>query len=147
MTKHFLSLFLLSLLSCSTAVTPKPSREKWKVFEITLTEGEALVLIHQKKNFLTLTFEQFFDPYYQTFKWSNACIEGNKIGEVREEEKVILWHSILYTGPDFRTGFCPEYIGSVQSSFVMLYCRQSKKLIQVNCSLEDCGNISWELQC
>ena len=141
------SLILLFLVSCSTATNMNLNNKNWKVSEMTLKEEEALQLIKDKKIFLTLTFEQFFDPFYQTFKWSKSCIEENKIGEVREEEKIILWHSIVYTGPDFRTGFCSEYPGSVQTSLVMLYCRKTHKLYQVRCSLEDCRNISWELQC
>ena len=147
MTKLIFSLFLVFLISCSTTSAPKINKEKWKVSEKTMSEDEALRLIRNKRTFLAMTYEQFYDPLFQSVKWTEACIEENKIGNIREEDGIILWHSVLYTGPEFRTGFCPDHTGAEQSSFVMLYCRQSQKLFQINCLIQDCRNISWEQQC
>ncbi len=81
MTKPVLFLFMLVLLSCSTTKVTELNKEKWKVSEMTIPEGEALRLIHQKRNFLKMTYEQIFDPHYQTMKWTDACIEENKISK------------------------------------------------------------------
>ncbi len=147
MTKFSFLLILFYFLSCSTAVETRINKENWKVSEKTMAGDEALRLIQQKRRFLLLTFEQFMNPLYQGQKWTDACVEQNKIGNIREESGIILWHSVLYTGPEFRTGFCPDHQGAEESSFVMLYCRQSKKLIQVNCLSRDCRNVFWDKQC
>lgn len=114
---------------------------------MTMSEDEAAKLIGQKHNFIRMTYEQFYDPIFQSLKWTENCREQNNPGEIRNEDSFILLHSIIFTGPDFRPGFCPDHEGARKTSFVMLYCKETKKLMQVNCAQDDCGQIFWDKQC
>ncbi len=140
-------LILMLFISCSTAPTLKVDRSKWKVSEMTMPEGEAAALIAQKHNFITMTYQNYFDPLFQSMKWTEECRQQNNPGDVRNDDSLILLHSIIFTGPDFQPGFCPDHEGARKTSFVMLYCKKTKKLMQVSCTQEDCGQIFWDKQC
>ena len=83
---------------------------------------EAKKVMGNKVNFLKMLFEQTIDPYFGTPKWSPACLEINKVGEVLEITKGIQSTSDIILNPGGDPGYCLDKTVYKPSYVVYFYC-------------------------
>lgn len=84
---------------------------------------EARRTITNKRNFLTLLFEQSRDPYYGVPKWTEECLEENKIGDIKETSEEISFVSVLYLDSTGSAGHCLESANTKKSYNIYLFCK------------------------
>lgn len=100
-------LLFFSLLSCATA--PEKSAPEnagpFKVHKFS-TAKEARNFITNRSRYLKLLFEQAYDPYYNTPKWSEDCLRKNVIGNVVNQSGHVLFSSRLVLNSQGEPGHC-----------------------------------------
>ena len=95
---------------------------------------ESRKTITNKRNFLLALFEQSFDPYYGTPRWSEQCLAANRIGELKENSRGIYAASHLYMPPNLEPGFCPEVNYANPYYVVLFQCVGTNALMEVRVS-------------
>lgn len=133
MINLFTLLILLSITACS-------SFKKTSVFEIAdktkhsvvkkidvANEDEAKKVLQGRHNYLKLLFEQSRDPYYGHPKWTETCLQGNKIGPVTNMTSL----SELYVDNKGNPGFCPENPFALRAFEVDFYCAGEQSVYQI----------------
>lgn len=127
--------FLILLVACAS---PKKSGLKLPPgFDYSIrniaqqSEPESRKTLTNKRNFLLALFEQSFDPYYGTPRWSEACLKENRIGEVQETSRGTYLVSKLYLANNFEPGFCPEIDQAVPYVVAIFHCRETQDLMEI----------------
>lgn len=142
MTKTFVFLILLTLVSCAS--TPKTSlldlakNTQYSVVKKTevLSAEEANKVLQSRFNYLTLLFEQSRDPYYGQPKWTETCLQGNKIGAISKEDSNLISVSELYVDGKGNPGFCPENPFALKAYEVYFYCEKEHQVYQITLPIE-----------
>jgi len=90
-------------------------------------EDEAKKVMIGRHNYLRLMFEQSRDPYYGHPKWTDTCLQSNKIGTVSDMSLV----SELYVDGNGNPGFCPENPMALKAYEIFFYCKKESSVYQV----------------
>jgi hypothetical protein len=138
-------LFLISLL----ALTACSSVHKTSIFDLAkntqysniksikaTNEDEARRVLQGRYNYLTLMFEQSRDPYYGHPKWTESCLQGNKIGFISKVKDPVMSVSELYVDDKGNPGFCPESLFAIKAYEIYFYCEQDNSVYQVTLPLD-----------
>lgn len=128
---------LLSLILISCASPPQkvffPAGAVINVKEFSSTK-EARNFVKNKWNYLTLLFEQSFDPYYGTPKWSPECLKKNELSPVRDSAGNLFFDSQLFLNEEHEAGFCQGALREV----IYLQCKDESRVYEIVCALGSC---------
>lgn len=134
MIKSFL--FFL-ILSCSgVPKKDQDSRAPHKVHTF-MTVREAQNYITNKSRYLNLLFEQSHDPYYNTPKWSEECLQRNRIGKIVNQNSAYYLSNHLVLSPSGDSGQCQ----GIDTHVIYLQCGESATVNEFHCSPGSCD--SW----
>lgn len=135
-------LLLLMLSSCATSGSSLPenvtviSREHSSV-------KEARNFIRNKWNYLSLLFEQSYDPYYNTPRWPPACLRQNTIGKIEEQKPHSYFLSRFLLNERKEIGFCD----GTETEVVFLHCENALKSYEIHCPPGTCGKVLKDKPC
>lgn len=141
MTKILFILIFLCLHSCSSKNNSSTlknllSHQDAKIKKIPVSDrGQAEKVINIRLQFLKLLFEQSIDPYYNTPKWTPACLAENKIGEVEKFSNGAQLVSELYINLVDQTGFCSSNVTARKAKVIYVYCEPSAEVIEITLPL------------
>jgi len=76
-------------------------------------------------------FEQSRDPYYGHPKWSESCLQANKIGYISKTDNPVMSVSELYVDGNGNPGFCPESLFVLKAYELFFYCEKENTVYQV----------------
>jgi hypothetical protein len=133
MTRYLLPLLLL--VSCSSSKTnwnnlKNEANYRAKLIPVN-SRDEARKVINNKVNFIKMLFEQSKDPYFGTPRWSNYCLEINKIGTVTESTKGIQAISVLVLNQTGDPGYCNDRPDQARSRLIYLYCDGMDNVMEI----------------
>jgi hypothetical protein len=130
-------IIVLSLISCSSV----PKKKNWQQLDArpgyqiksipVVSRAEALKVIGNKLNFIKMIFEQSLDPYFGTPRWSEACLEINRLGEIVTTEKEIQSSSLLILNASGEPGYCNDRSDHVSTQVIYLYCEGDKHVLEI----------------
>jgi aromatic ring hydroxylase len=101
------------------------------------SKTQARSIIQNHLNFLTMLFEQSKDPYYNVPKWTDECLEENKIGTITETESQLQAVSLLYLSRSHEVGHCGRTPGAYQAYVVYIYCEKGNEVLEVKYPVEN----------
>ncbi len=133
MIKSVALITLLTLSACSslkkTSIFEIAEKTKYSVVKKTAVqnEDEARKVLQGRYNFLKLMFEQSRDPYYGHPKWTDFCLQANKIGPVLNMTSL----SELYVDGKGNPGFCPENPFALKAYEFSFYCPSEHLVYQI----------------
>lgn len=133
MIKSVALITLLTLSACSslkkTSIFEIADKTKYSVVKKTAVqnEDEAKKILQGRFNYLKLMFEQSRDPYYGHPKWTDTCLQANKIGPVLNMTSL----SELYVDGKGNPGFCPENPFALKAYELSFYCPGEHSVYQI----------------
>lgn len=133
MINNFILIILLSLSACTslkkTSIFDIANKTKFSLVKKipAQNEDEAKKVMLGRYNYLKLMFEQSRDPYYGHPKWTDTCLQSNKIGTVSDMTSV----SELYVDGKGNPGFCPENPLALKAYEVFFYCEKEFSVFHV----------------
>jgi hypothetical protein len=128
-------LVLLALIACAHKEGPlSGARVKAKTFS---SPKEANNYIVNKRNYIALLFEQSYDPYFATAKWSDECLARNTFGQVEEKNGHTYLVTQLILGPEDEPGLCEGEAFDV----IWLHCKDENTVNEIICPANSCKNL------
>lgn len=97
----------------------------------TNSEKEAKNWIQNQINFLAMIYQQSRDPYYGIPKWSEECLNENKIGEIAKTENGLQVISEIYLNQQGMPGFCSTSPNARRSLIIYLYCVNQDHVLEI----------------
>lgn len=104
---------------------------------------EARNFIVNKRNYIALLFEQSYDPYFATAKWSDECLARNPFGNVEEKNGNSYLVTQLVLGPEDEPGLCegPAY------DVIWIQCKDETKVNEIICPANACKKLPDQNPC
>lgn len=90
-------------------------------------QTEAKFILENQKQYLEMIFQQSKDPYYGKLRWTQECIDENKIGKI-ETEKYLQLISVVYLNQYLSPGFCSNQTGSAKYVDLVIFCSSQKEV-------------------
>lgn len=120
--------FILLLASCSSVI-PLPKKTV-KEFSVS-SKLEARKILETRQRYLSLLFENNEMPVYVEKKWTQSCVEENKIGKIEENQGSVILISELYLDSALKEGFCSDkfYVRKYYVAYV--YCEDQGKVLDI----------------
>lgn len=143
MIKYSGLIFLLSITACSSlhkkSIFELADKTKYSVVKKTnaLNVDEAKKILQSRFNYLTMLFEQSRDPYYGHPKWTDYCLQSNKIGPVTKTQNAIMSVSEIYVDGSGNPGFCPENPYALKAYEIAFYCENEQMVYQISLPSKD----------
>ena len=103
--------------------------------------------------YLKALFEQSYDPYYGTPKWSNECLSENIIEPIQRTQKGIFLITTLYYNWENKPGFCSSasFNGKNQNYIqtIKFYCYDEAVLniLKIDATIKLNKNPTWTDLC
>lgn len=129
-------LLCLLFISCASSRTTLPPAAEVITKDFSSLK-EASNYIRNKHTYLTLLFEQSFDPYYGTPKWSQECLNRNTLSKIDTSHGNTGFSSQLILNHQNEPGFCE---GS-SKDVIFVQCKDSIQVHEIRCSPGDCQNV------
>lgn len=124
---------LLFLLGCAS--TKKPALPQGHDYAIKSLGPQGLIesrkFLTNRRNYLLALFEQSYDPYYGTPRWTSNCLLENQIGKILETSKGIFMVSRLYLNSTFELGFCSSMVHATGHYVVYYQCESDQYLTEL----------------
>ena len=160
----FVSL-LLGCMSCSQSSissrpnTPSPSvdlekllsqRQANRISQDVSGNPEALALLRRKQSYYKALFQQSFDPYYGTPKFSEECLQENSISEIVTTDRGAFLAMTLVLSPTGDAGYCSksDIAGITRSHMVYLVCGSETRVQRLIMKAEEAAlSLPWADLC
>lgn len=128
--EYVFKLFLSFLVACSSAPGDRLNLPSGIDFIVRSQAHQSITKslnsIEDRRRYLLALFEQSYDLYYKTPRWSKKCLEENRIGVIEQTEKGIFFISQLVLSPRLEPGFCSGNDNFQRYYVAMIQCKDGE---------------------
>jgi hypothetical protein len=90
-----------------------------------VSKSEVAQILQRRRQNLKEVFTQSFDPYYNTPRWDEVCLQENKIHDIVTIDGHSFFSAALFLNQSGEAGFCPNddsYLQPLKHHVVYYHC-------------------------